>query len=173
MGKGMSKCTDKLIYNLSEVTAHRHGNPKNPRAKWSSQDLACGNSQWDLPWHKHWWGRTQRDSFYCLWDLCAIIHAHCTVTDDANHSLPPKMPCENRKKSRLNLNGSACSLALSFFFFFSSQRLELGQTCLSADVGRLWEHVFIPKALILCEELYWWAVTGGREEMLKLVKTQM
>jgi len=53
---------------------------------------------------------------------------------------------------------------LALFFSFSpSQRLELGQTYLSADVGRLWEHVFIPKALILCEELYWWAYSNRRE----------
>lgn len=94
--------------------------------------------------------------------VCHYRHTHCTVTDDANHSLPPKMPCENRKTSSLNLNGSACALAL-FFSFSPSQRLELGQTCLSADVGRLWEHVFIPKALILCEELYWWAYSNRRE----------
>lgn len=49
------------------------------------------------------------------------------------------------------------------FPFSPSQRLELGQTCLSADVGRLWEHVFIPKALILCIELYWWAYSNKRE----------
>lgn len=97
--------------------------------------------------------------------VCHYRHAHCTETDDASHSLyHPKCQMRTEEKARLNLNGSACSLVLSLSFSFSpSQRLELGQTCLSADVGRLWEHVFIPKAVILCEELYWWAYSNRRE----------
>lgn len=102
-------------------------------------------------------------------------HAHCTVTDDANHSLPPKMPCENRRKGPSELKWlSLLSRSLYLFLFL----LLRGWNSVKHALVLTWDgygNMFsYPRQLFSVKSFTGGLIqTGGREEMLKLVKSQM
>lgn len=107
--------------------------------------------------------------------LCHYRHAHCTVTDDANHSLPPKMPCENRRKGPSELKWLSLLTRSLYLFLFLLLR---GWNSVKHALVLTWDgygNMFsYPRQLFSMKSFTGGLIqTGGREEMLKLVKTQM
>ncbi len=157
---------DVVIYSLTKVT--QAGNPKNP-----NQDLACGNSQWDLPWHKHRWGRTHREipstvcGFMChyrqltpQWLMMPITHCH-----------PNAMWEEKKAPSELKWH-SLLSQSLALFLFLPLRGWNSVKHALVLTWDGYGNMFSYPRLLFSAKSFTGGLIqTGRKEEMLKLVKS--